>query len=358
MKTIFFILFSVFSFLAFSQGNNVNIARTKAKEAIKLIDEGKFDEGIQLLEDAQELDLENITYSYELAYAFYSKKEYKKATWYLEEILDHKNSYDLIYQLLGNSYDLIGKLEKAIETYEKGLKRFPHSGCLHLELGVMSLGRKDLKQAIKYFENGIKVDPKHVSNYYWAAKSYCNSDEEVWGMIYGEIFINLERKTKRTEEISKLLFKTYKSEIKFSNDTTFRISFSKNGSIAFDKTDLKSIKIDYGVGIYEPNLIIAIMSQKKIDINSLDTIRTNFLDNYYVKGLNLEYPNILFEYQKRIQDEGHFEAYNHWLMNKGDPDNYRWWLAKNKDKYDQFMVWFDSNRLEISENNHFHSSQY
>ena len=70
-----------------------------------------------------------------------------------------------------------------------------------------------------YFEKGIEVNPMFASNYFRAAKIYCNSSEEVWGMIYGEIFINLERTNDRTFKISKLLFDTYKSEITFTSET-------------------------------------------------------------------------------------------------------------------------------------------
>ena len=46
-------------------------AEEKAKEAIKLMDNGKLDESIQLLEAAQQLDPQRFEYPYEIAYALY-----------------------------------------------------------------------------------------------------------------------------------------------------------------------------------------------------------------------------------------------------------------------------------------------
>ncbi len=89
---------------------------------------------------------------------------------------------------------------------------------------MIQLGKKDYNKALTYFEKGIEVAPNYSSNYYWCARLYCNSTEEVWGMIYGEIFMNLERNSKRTAEISKLLFDTYKKEIKWITFKSWGVS--------------------------------------------------------------------------------------------------------------------------------------
>jgi tetratricopeptide (TPR) repeat protein len=323
------------------------------------MDNGKVDESIKLLEEAQKLDPDNINYPYELGYAYYAKENYKKASKYLESILKHKDINDRVYQLLGNSYDNLGKGNKAIETYEAGLKLFPNSGNLYLEMGVMQMGKKDYNKALYYYEKGIEVAPRFPSNYYWAAMIYCNSSEEVWGMIYGEIFMNLERNSKRTAEISKLLYDTYKSEIKLTNDTLFSVSFSKNASINFgDLTDPSKMRLPFGVGVYEPTLMFSILSANTIDISSLDHIRSTFIDNYFTNGHGKTYPNVLFSYQKEVKEAGHIEAYNHWILMKGDEDGFGKWQADNKEKWDNFVKWFTDNRLDIDDTNKFYSGQY
>jgi len=45
-------------------------ALEKGKQAVKLEDEGKFEEAIKLLDEAQKLDPDCISYPYELAYSF------------------------------------------------------------------------------------------------------------------------------------------------------------------------------------------------------------------------------------------------------------------------------------------------
>ena len=331
--------------------NNRSQALEMAREAISLMDNGKLDESIKLLEKAQKLDPDNILFPYEIAYANYLKENYQNAIKILEKLTKRKDVTDLVFQLLGNSYSMSGNKKKALATYDLGLKKFPNAGKLYLEKGTIYYMQKDYNKAISLYEKGIEVEPTFPSNYYRATLLYCNSTEEVWGMIYGEIFMNLERGNKRTEEISKLLFDTYKSEITFEDENSIAVSFSKNLVI----TDIN--KLPFGI-IYEPTLMLALVGEKSIDINSLDRIRTNFLNLYYEQKHNTNYPNVLFDYQKQIEKAGHLEAYNHWLLMKGDEDGFDAWLSENEEKWDKFIEWFSANPLKLSSKNKFYRNQY
>lgn len=358
IKIFGLLLFLTVGQIAFGQTNKEK-ALEKGREAIKLEDEGKYDEAIKLLEEAQKLDPDYIEYPYELGYAYYAKKDYKKASKYLEGLVNHPKVYDQIFQLLGNCYDDMGKSEKALETYDEGLKKFPRSGKLYLEKGNVYWQKKEYGKALPFYEQGIEAEPTFPSNYYRATRVYCSSTEEVWGMIYGEIFMNLERNTDRTAEISKLLFDTYKSEIKFSSDTSFSVSFSQNASINIeDLKDTSKMKLPYGIGVYEPTLMFSMLSAKVIDLTTLNEIRNNFVDNYFSKGFDKTYPNILFSYQKQLKDAGHLEAYNHWILMKGDEDSFTKWQTANKGKWDAFVKWFGDNKIEIDDTHKFYSGQY
>lgn len=356
IKLFGLLLLAISGQLAYGQTNK-QMALTKGQEAITLMDNGKLAESIKLLEEAQKLDPNRFDYPYELAYAYYSKEDFKETIKILEKNADHKDVTERLFQLLGNSYDALGKSDKAFEAYDKGLKKFPNSGIIYLEKGNVHWNNKEYDLALPFYEKGIEVDPKFPSNYYRAARIYCGSTEEVWGMIYGELFMNLERNSKRTAEISKLLFDTYKSQIKFSSDTSFSVSFSKNATINIE--DLKGkVKLPYGVGVYEPTLMISMLSVKAIDINTLNTIRSSFIDNYFKNPYSKAYPNILFAYQKKVKEAGHIEAYNHWILMKGDEDGFDKWQSANKDKWESFVTWFGDNVLKINDSNKFVSGQY
>ena len=338
--------------------NNKEKALEKGIAAIKLMDNGKISESIKLLEEAQKLDPERFDYPYEIAYAHYLKEDYKGAIKILEQNIEHKDVTERLFQLLGNSYDIIGKPDKAFKFYDEGLKKFPNSGIIYLEKGNVYWNKKEYGNALPFYEKGIEVDPKFPSNYYRASRIYCGSTEEVWGILYGEIFMNLERNSKRTEEISKLLFDTYKSEIKFTSDTSMTVSFCQQMIMDVSSiSDSNSFKLPFCM-IFEPTLLLSIVFEKSIDINSLDKIRSTFIDNYFNSERDKTYPNALFSYQKEVKDAGHIEAYNHWILMKGDEDGFDKWLSENKEKWDSFIKWFSDNGLKINETNKFFSGQY
>lgn len=358
LRTLGIVLVLSCSLYSFGQTKK-DQAFEKASEAISLMDNGKVPESIKLLEEAQKLDPDNINYPYELGYAYYILSDYKKSSKYLEGLLKHKDVNDKVYQLLGNCYDNLGKRDKAIETYEDGLKLFPNSGSLYLEMGVVQVALKDYNKAISYFEKGIQVAPQFPSNYYWAAKIYCGSTERVWGMIYGELFMNLERNSKRTEEISKLLFHTYKEGINFTSDTTMSVSFSKSITVSIeDLQNTDKMKLPFGVGIYEPTILFSALSIKSIDLESLNTLRSGFLEIYYSKEFDKSYPNAMFAYQKNVENAGHLEAYNHWILMMGDVDGFEKWQVSNEAKWNAFIQWFGKNGIVINDSNRFYREQY
>jgi tetratricopeptide (TPR) repeat protein len=343
---------------SFSQATKQEKAREKGLEAIKLMDNGEFEKSLKLLEEAKKLDPKNIDYPYEIAFAAYLQKDYPTAIKKASQLTKHQDANDRVYQILGNSYSLNNQREKAIETYEKGLAKFPKSGRLHLERGNMELFVQEYEKALSYYEKGIAAEPEFPSNYYWTSKIYCSSTEEVWGMIYGEIFMNMERNSKRTAEISRLLYDTYKNEIKFEGDSTGTVSFCQQMFVSISPNqDPDNLKLPFCL-VYEPMLMMSILFHTTINLTTLNQIRSSFIEQYYSGNFHQTHPNVLFDYQKKIKDLGHLEAYNHWILMKGDEDAFIQWRSSNPEKWDAFINWFVDNGLRIDKTNKFHRTQY
>lgn len=371
MKTTWkrFLLVLAFSVMAFSvlaqpESDSKKAAYAMLIEAIELMDDGKIEESIELLEKAQKVDPEDdIIYPYEIALAYTKKEDYKQSIKILKKLLKRDDVYDQVYQLLGNSYSLSGKAKKAIATYEKGLSLFPASGPLHLERGTMELKEDRLDKALYFYEKGIAVQPTFASNYFWTSRIYAlATHEEVWGMIYGEIFMNLEFATERTYATGELLFNTYQNEITLTNDSQASVSFSRN-QLNIDEIKIKvkgkEPTLPFPLKVYEPLMLLSVLGETEINLASLNRIRAKFLSSYFENGFNDEYPNILFEFQKEILDAGHFEAYNYWLLGPGDEEAFDQWRTENEEDWAAFVEWFSDNDLEIDDQVHyFHRSQY
>lgn len=355
MKSLLYILV-LLPVSLLSQGNSdKDEARKLAMEAIGLMDKGEIDKSIELLAKAQKLDPDDINYPYETAYAWYLKQNYKKANKILIGLINREDATSPVYQLLGNTYDMLKDSQKAMETYEKGLERFPNSGNLYLEIGVVHMANDKLNDALNSFERGIYLDPAFPSNYYWAARFYLGSTEEVWGMLYGEIFMNLERGSKRTAEMSKALYETYMSQIEIKGDSA-SISFSKNSTVSIGENG--EMKMPFPIIAYEPTLMLSLIGVEELNLESLHKIRDNFVRIYHDGELKEKYPNILFDYQKQLRDLGYFESYNHWLLMKGNEEAFTRWREENETAFQEFLNWYRDNPLKVDERHSFHSSFY
>jgi len=344
-KLIFGILLQFLSISLLAQTNK-EIAYSKAKEAIKIMDEGKIDESIELLNESQKLDSENYMYPYEIAYAYVLKKDYKKAIKILNKVKKYESINSQVYQMSGNCYSYMGKPEKAIKEYVEGMKHFPNSGNLHLEKGNIYLGHEEYNEAIKNYEKGIEVDPTFTSNYFRLAKLLLNSNDKLSGLIYGEIFMNLERTTARTQEMSELLFNTYKSSITLGENES-KIDFC---DVIIDASEIKpkeDIKLPL-CAIFGKNFILSIVDKESIDLNTLSEIREKFINNYFQEDFK-NYPNVLFSYQKEMLDKNLFNAYNHYLFQMGAQEEFNSWLESNRSDYDKFVDWYTENKNIIED---------
>ncbi len=331
-----------------SQDNKKVLALEKAKEAIQLMDAGNYEESIQLLEESKKLDPKNYVYPYEVALAYTYMENYKGAIKELKRTVKLPNINSQVFQLLGNSYSYSGQREKAIKTYEKGLRQFPDSGNLYLEIGNVHNHEENYDKAVESYEKGIEVDPMFTSNYYRLAKLYLASTNKVPGLIYGEIFMNLERTTDRTLDLSKLLYDTYESSIEISKDST-SVNFCQVVMVmdieSFNKGE--ELELPY-CAIFGKNMILATTEQTEVTPQSLAEMRALFIQLYF-QGDAEEFPVILFDYHKKMIEAGVFEAYNHYLFQMSDPERFEAWRAAHQENFDKFVIWYtaEENLMKI-----------
>lgn len=322
-------------------------------EGVKKIDEGKYDEAITIFDKLIAGDSLKSEYRYEKAFALYLKKDYPKAIELFEKLSNEPASNPLYYQLLGNSYDYLGQQDKAVDAYQAGLRRFPKSGRLFLELGTLEMSRHDFGQALAYWENGINVDPAFVSNYYWAAKFNAQTKEKIWTLIYGEIFLNLEPDTKRSAEISEVLFKIYKSAIE--SDTAEVLKFSQQRTIIQGQNvdpSRQPLEVAFETTITDAARPL-LKNNPKVTLELVSNIRAAFIQEWRETGLSGVYKNILFDRHEEMMAAGVFKAYNMWLLHHGAQDDFKKWYAGNKAEFKKFYEWVQKNPMVVNEQHYF-----
>jgi tetratricopeptide (TPR) repeat protein len=333
-----------FSGIAFSQTDKEK-AKTLGQDGIKEFDNGNYDKAIELFNEALELDPGNSVYIYEKALSHYAKLDYQQAINLAEPLISSGTGEDVAYQLVGNAYDMIQQPDKAIEIYNNGLKKFPNSGKLYLEMGNVYGKQSKWTEAIGSWEKGVKVEPNYPSNYYQLAKIFSRTEEEIWALLYGEIFINLERNTDRTYEISKMIYDVYRQTIKISPEKGVEsISITKN--IVDLKTLSKDSKLPFE-GTYELVLAISALNLSKgFNLENLYEMRESLVAGWFEKSAT-DFPNALLDWQKKVMDSGHFEAYSYWALQDGNQSEFKKWMKDNEEKFESFAGWMKSNKINI-----------
>ncbi len=352
-------LSSPFCVLAQSKSNKKQ-ANTYYNKAIEFAEMSQTrDEAIDLLKKAKYLDPNNMQYDYQIAYLLYKQNKYQETIDYLGKFTFHENVTEQYFQLLGDAYKRLKKYDKAIVSLQDGLNRFPNSGMLFYEQGVVEYQRKDYKKAMYYWENGIKANPKYASNYYSLSKLLSYSDETVWSVLYGEAFMNLEPTTTRSEEMSSILYNTYKKSIHLTS-VPVSVHFTKDAIVPFSV--LKDSKISfpfmYGLSMAQSIAIESSVRDQKIDLETLNFVRQIFITNWYTEKKNKLYPNTLFDFQKTLEKKGFIEAYNYWLFMHGNKTEFQNWLSTHEDEFKLFVEWFKSHRAKNDKKNYFSRKKY
>ncbi|MFT5336970.1 MAG: tetratricopeptide (TPR) repeat protein [Luteibaculaceae bacterium] len=348
----YFLLMMLVGFSALSQTKKEK-AQKMGIEAVQIMDEGDYNTSIKMLKKARKLDPESIHYDYEIAYALYSQKKYKKAIKILEKIIVDPEAVDVHFQLLGNAYDLIGMPDKAILSYVKGQAVFPQSGKLYLEPGIVEYYRENYDKAISYWEKGISVEPNFASNYFWLGRTFSFSDELIWSVLYGEIFMNLERNTKRTVEMSEILFKSYSKAIQLFPDSV-SVNFSNRFELTKDDLEIFPFSMTYGINmVLSATISLLDRENNNITIRDIHDIRSLFLANWFEKGNDSTYTNVLFDFQREISVNGFMEPYGFWLLMKGNEEAFGVWYEENETLFNAFAEWFNKIDLEIDVANYF-----
>lgn len=360
IKIILLLLFcGGFSSSQAQSADRIELAKRYSMDGVMHMEAGKLDSAIDAFNQAFRLNPNEINYQYQKSLALYRKGEYKPAIKILRALLLNQEAGDNYYQLLGGCYRGLARLEDAEKVYRAGLLKYPESGRLYLELGIMQNEQGYPEKAIGYFEQGIELTPTYASNYYWAAKHWLESETPIWGLFYGEIFLNLERHTVRSYEMSAMLFEAW-----------------KNGLNVLDDDDLEGLDFDNAIGMdpiehlgdksknqtfstaFENQMNVASVSLigitlQDLYIQDLNTVRNNFIIRWNKEGLDRDFPNPLITWWRQLYSKGVFDAYNYWVFNQGRFNEFEQWYSGQSDYYTQFFTWFKSTGMPLDKRNLF-----
>jgi tetratricopeptide (TPR) repeat protein len=311
-------LSSLLLFIALYAGAQENPRET----AQAFMRNGDFDNAILVLNRAYQQDKDNLDLQKDLTLAYYYKRDYAKALELVKPMLDRDDADVVSYQIAGNVYKALEEVKDADKMYKKAIKKFPKSGPLLSEYGELLWAQKDYN-AINLWEKGIREDPGYSGNYYNAALFYFYTKDKIWSLIYGEIFLNMESLTDRSNAMKQLLYDGYKQKL-------------------FGDADLMKDQTVKGGDFAEAYLTTmgkqASVMNKGLNVETLTMVRTRFILDWYA-NYAAKFPFKLFDYQQQLIREGMWDAYNQWLF--GPVENltaFDNWSKLHADNYKEFTT--------------------
>lgn len=325
--------------------------KEEMQKAIAYYDNNQPDKAIEIYEHLLTNNPKHFLINYEYALAKTAKKEYAEAIKITKKVEGNSDANCLIYQLQGNTYDFMGERKKAIASYDKGIKKFPKAGCLYQEKANIMLMEHDYNGALAMYEKAMEVEPTYTSSYFRASVLLLGSSEPIWGLIYGEALLLLD-KGERNKVIQNTIVKSLRNTISMSNDT-LHVSLTKQNTIGFKGLNLiVPFEMLYEMSVLNSPNIKDLQKTARKDILSfaeLVEIRKAAANEY--ESWKDKYPNYLLEYHKKVIDAGCFEVYTMELFKDAYADEYKEFIAneENQKMIEVYKSWVKNNPFEPNE---------
>ena len=305
-------------------------------QAKKYLIAGDYLNATTLIKKLITFDSANIELKKDLAICYNFQREYNNAVQTLKTLVDSGFADDQCFQISGNAYKALNQIEACKTLFLKGLAKFPDNGPLYNEMASLLWNNKD-NSCIKYWEKGIEKDPEYSKNYYNACRYYNNSNEKMWSLIYGEIFVNMEPSNSRTPEIKQLLLDDYRKI--FTEIISDSVLSAKN---KFSQKYLGNLYKQYTV--------------LKEDINAatLSMLRTRFILDWFYDNPD-EFPSSLFSFHQTLLKQGLFDVYNQWLL--GSSDNlldFQNWTMIHQEEYEAFIQFQKTASFKMPKGQYYH----
>ena len=264
----------------------------------------------------------------ELGNALYTSGYYKDATQTLQPLTENPEADAECFQLLAASLQKLHETKKAQGALRTGLKRFPASGLLYHELGMLNDLGENSEWGLHAWLEGIRNDPSFPRNYLAAAKASFAAGDPIWGLLYGEIYLNMATDTTGEDTLRKMLFTGYKTM--FDNLAPVNTKDSK-------RTKRQSTRRSFVGSVNETYLSLTPVVSDGITTENLTMVRTRFIMDWLPK-YGKTFPFSLFAYHDYLLRNGLFDIYNEWLFGKAEsPAEYKAWSEFHPVEMDIFL---------------------
>jgi tetratricopeptide (TPR) repeat protein len=163
-------------------------ARLLLNRGAQLLEEGKSQQAVPILERALELDGESVPALINLGGAYVMVGRHQEAVPLLEAALDEEPDNAMIWINLGAAYlgnPVLASAEQqmqAIKAFETALELNPAAPNVHYNLGLIFLDREETDLAVAAFRRAVQINPFDQDARNWLSKLEDDAEDE--GIVY------------------------------------------------------------------------------------------------------------------------------------------------------------------------------
>lgn len=307
------------------------------RQGIELHDAGNYKAAIKKYDKALKQHPDSKLALYEIAFSYAMMKKYDESITYGLKALaakDDDNGIDImIYDLMGSSYDDMGKPEEAIKLFDVGLSNGEHY-LLYYNKGLTYHRMDSLEKALSCYKKALSLNATHPTSNLNAARIYATTGDVVSASLYYIYFMLVEPNTRRTQMAFNEMFAMGEGEI---------IAYPENDEGASNHILGGGLRatlaiVFKGLASIDPNdheitpyyklhyVFQTIHSKKdKVESDPLDDICAS----YYA-------PMVI-----AVCEDGYMELFCRYLTHSFDSES-KTWLDENYEKLDGFSIWLNA----------------
>jgi tetratricopeptide (TPR) repeat protein len=326
---------TLFAALPAQNGGPEYQAHYFSKQAEEHIQAKEYAEAIRKLDKALELDPNNVSYTVRKSQVYSLQEDFATALEVVRPALRSRHSNAQAWQVYGNALDMLGRPDEAMDAYQQGLRKFPATGSLYMEMGIVEYARHNDSLAKAHWQKGVEEDYDFPTNYYWLARVEAEHGDFLHALLHAEIFMSLDRQvSERSKEMSRLIYEAYRKSFRLSAYNQPYFDFLGRGDevLALEPKSLdEAIQVTYNLALED--------TVRHLGMEYLPQLRIAFREEWNSR-FAMQHRHPLRAWMDVVHADGHEQAYGWWLLYDADPDAFMTWYTPNEDQYFAFEIWF------------------
>jgi len=318
--------------------NPSELAILRAGDA--LYEQGKFDDAARRYDEVLKANPNNVSAMHQLADTYFQQHEYQKAVDLAINGLEFKSTIrPLFYVLIGNTLDITGQYQRAVDTYRSGLAIAPGSGILHYNLGVtLNTSLKDAAQGRTAFKQGALADPNYPGIQFQLAASFAMDDLKTPALLASSRYLVLDPTSNRAATAYNMWRQMLNGNAR-PPDQNGQIQILVNPNQKKDEGNLQVLDMDISMSKVLALKASAGKSQMQSMFEQVDSLFKMYGTRPAGEDKDKMVWTYYIPYVAEMQQKNFVEPFVYYVSQRTTIPGVREWLAANPGRVAAFLDW-------------------